>query len=202
MERKNKKLTILVFCLLAVIGISLAYFTVSMLISGDGSSVSGTTANINGATLVVEGSLEFNDLDIYPGHRNVSSIKVTATGDNTLIPYNVIWEGTKSLNTPLNYTVYKTTSEIDVSASCNKIVGSMGASKIYYEECSISNIDSLGSSVASGTITNGSNKVTLIPDEFITSTSSGETVYYYVILEYPNLDESQNIDMGGVRIDI
>ena len=38
--------------------------------------------------------------------KNVSSVRVTATGDNELIPYNLIWEGTNTLTTPLNYTVY------------------------------------------------------------------------------------------------
>ena len=197
MKEKNKKLIIIVACLLVVIGVSLAYFTASVLTGGSGEQVEATTATIKGSELIVEGTLSFNDLDIYPGHQNVSSIKLTATGDNVLIPYNVIWEGTNTLNTPLNYTVYKTTSEIDVSASCEKVVSNMGASKIYYEECSISNEDALGSIIATGTIENGNTKVTLIPDEFITSSPSGEVVYYYVILEYPNLDESQNIDMGG-----
>ena len=197
MKEKNKKLIIIVACLLAVIGVSLAYFTSTLLTGGTGSDVDATAATIKGSELIVEGSLSFNDLDVLPGHKNVSSIKLTATGDNTLIPYNVIWEGTNTLNTPLNYTIYKTTSEIDVSASCEKVVGNMGASKIYYEECSISNEDALGSIIATGTIENGNTKVTLIPDEFITSSPSGEVVYYYVILEYPNLDESQNIDIGG-----
>ena len=197
MKEKNKKLTIIVGCLLLVISVSFAYFLASTIFSGKGSSVSGTAATIGSSEIVVEGSLEFNDLDIYPGHKNVSSIKITATGDNELIPYNVIWNGSNSLNTPLNYTVYKTTSEIEVTANCNKVTGNLGSSKIYYEECTINNEDQLGSIVASGTINKGSNKVTLIPDEFITSTSTGTTVYYYVILEYPNLEESQNIDMGG-----
>ncbi len=160
----KKRLSIIVLSLIAVIGVSLAYFTVSSLISGNGSSVQGTTATIQGSTITVEGTLEFNDLDILPGHKNVSSIKITATGDNTLIPYNVIWNGENTLNTPLNYTAYKTSSEIEVTSSCNKITESIG---------------------------------TKIPDEFITSTSDGISIYYYVILEYPNLDESQNIDMGG-----
>ena len=197
MKEKNKKLTIIVGCLLLVISVSFAYFLASTIFSGEGSSVSGTAATIGSSEIVVEGSLEFNDLDIYPGHKNVSSIKVTATGDNELIPYNVIWDGTNSLNTPLNYTVYKTSSEIEVNASCNKVTGNLGSSKIYYEECSITNKNQLGSIVASGTINNGTNKVTLIPDEFITSSEEGTSIYYYVILEYPNLEESQNIDMGG-----
>ena len=172
MKEKNKKLIIIVACLLVVIGVSLAYFTASVLTGGSGEQVEATTATIKGSELIVEGTLSFNDLDIYPGHQNVSSIKLTATGDNVLIPYNVIWEGTNTLNTPLNYTVYKTTSEIDVSASCEKVVSNMGASKIYYEECSISNEDALGSIIATGTIENGNTKVTLIPDEFITSSPS------------------------------
>ena len=197
MKEKNKKLIIIVASLLVAIGVSLAYFTASVLTGGSGEQVEATTATIKGSELIVEGSLSFNDLDIYPGHQNVSSIKLTATGDNTLIPYNVIWEGSNTLNTPINYTVYKTTNKMDVSASCEKVVGNMGASKIYYEECSISNEEQLGSIISTGTIEKGNTKVTLIPDEFITSSLDGEIVYYYVILEYPNLDESQNIDMGG-----
>ena len=197
MKEKNKKLTVIVSSLILVISVSFAYFLASTLFSGDGSSVSGTAATIGSSEIIVQGSLEFNDLDILPGHKNVSSIKVTATGDNELIPYNVIWEGSNSLNTPLEFTVYKITSEIEITANCNKVTGNLGSSKIYYEECTINNEDQLGSIVASGTINNGSNKVTLIPDEFITSSSTGTTVYYYVILEYPNLEESQNIDMGG-----
>ena len=195
--KKNKKLTILVFSLITVIGVSLAYFTVSMLISGTGAGAGGTTATIQGSTVTVEGTLEFNDLDIYPGHQNVSSIRVTATGDNELIPYNVIWEGTNTINTPLNYTVYKTSSEIEVSATCEQTRGVIDGAYMYYEECNISNIDQLGTAIATGTISSNETKVTLVKDEFITSTTDGITVYYYVILEYPNLDEAQNIDIGG-----
>ena len=120
MKNKNKKLMIVVACLLVVIGVSFAYFAASNFIGGSGSSADFTTATIQGSELRVEGNLTFNDLDIYPGHQNVSSIKVTAIGDNELIPYNVIWEGTDTLNTSLNYIIYKTSSEIDVSVSCEQ----------------------------------------------------------------------------------
>ena len=197
MKDKNKKLIIVVASLLLVVGVSLAYFTASVLFGGNGSKVSGTTATLEDSVLSVEGSLEFNDTNIYPGHMNVSSIKATATGDGVLIPYNVIWEGENTLNTPLNYTVYKTTSEIEVSASCEAKNGVVDGARLYYEECTISNLDSLGSVVSSGTIASGETKKTIIPDEFITSSSEGTVVYYYVILEYPNLEESQNSDIGG-----
>ena len=199
MKEKNKKMIIVVTSLLLVVGVSLAYFTASTIFGGNGTTVTGKTVAPQGSELIVEGTLEFNDLDIYPGHQNVSSIKVTATGDNELIPYNIIFNGINTLNTPLNYTVYKTSSSIDVSASCEKKSEVMGGAKIYYEECSISNIESLGSPVSSGTIepSEENSKTTLVKDEFITSSPTTEEVYYYVVLEYPNLEESQNIDMGG-----
>src|SRR5699024_605181 len=154
--------------------------------------VSGTTATLEDSVLSVEGSLEFNDTNIYPGHMNVSSIKATATGDNTLIPYNVIWEGENTLNTTINYIVYKKTREVDISENRKEKKGVVDRIRLYYEECTISNIDSLGSIVSSGTIAKGETKKTIISDEFITSSNEGTEVYYYVILEYPNLEENQN----------
>ena len=52
------------------------------------------TITIEDTILKVEGKLQFNDLDIYPGHKNISSIKVTATGDKELL-YNLTWTGIK-----------------------------------------------------------------------------------------------------------
>ncbi len=197
MKEKNKKLIVVVASLLVVIGVSFAYFAATTIFSGTGASVSGTTAIIGGSELKVEGTLSFNDLDIYPGHSNVSSIKLTATGENEFIPYNIIWEGTNTLNTSLNYTVYKTDTSMNVSASCEKRQEVVDGALRYYEECSISNIDQLGSVIASGTIEKNITKVALIQDEFITSSEDGEEVYYYVVLEYPNIDENQNSDIGG-----
>ena len=37
----------------------------------------------------------------------------------------------------------------------------------------------------------------LLADELLQASSEGTTVYYYVVLEYPNLDEPQNIDING-----
>ncbi len=195
--RMKKRLIIIVLALLLVGGISLAYFSGSIFSGGTSSTGEGTLVNINNSTFIVEGTLEFNDTDIYPGHTNVARVRVTATGDNELIPYNLIWEGTNTLNTPLNYTVYKTSTNIDVEATCEKTRETVNGAIRYLENCSISNIDSLGTSVANGTINTGDTNITLVKDEFITALSSGETVYYYVVLEYPNLDQNQNSDIGG-----
>ena len=197
MKDKNKKLIIVVASLFLVIGVSFAYFTVSVLLDGKGASTSGTTATLGSSELKVEGSLSFSDLDIYPGHQNVSSIKVSATGENELIPYHVIWEGENTLNTTLKYYVYKVEQEVEVKTTCEKKNGIKDGAKTYYEECSISNESELGSIISSGEIKTGETKKRIITDEFITSSKEGEEVYYYVILEYPNNNENQNRDIGG-----
>ncbi len=199
-KNKNKKLLIIVGLLLLLVGsISFAYFIAIPLFNGDGAKGVLTTANIDGSIINVEGTLNFNDLDIMPGHKNVSSLKLTATGENELIPYNLIWEGTNSLNTPLEFTVYKTNSSVDVNATCQDKVKVVNGAQHLNEECTISNLDSLGNPVGTGTISknNETTKVTLATDEFITATTEGSIVYYYVILEYPNLSENQNQDIGG-----
>ena len=198
-NENKKKLLILVGILLLIGGISYAYFTGVSTFNGNGSSVEGITSDINGASVNISGTLEFNDLDILPGHKNVSSIKLTATGNNEFISYNLIWNGINSLNTPLNYTVYKTNEKIEVTANCDKKQEAMGSDTIYYEECTIANINNLGDIISKGTINKSTEerKEILVSNEFVTATSEGTEVYYYVILEYPNLDEDQNIDMGG-----
>ena len=196
-KEKNQKLLIVVGILLLFGGVSLAYFVTKILTNGNGGSTSVTTAVIRGARVDVEGILEFEDLEILPGHKTVSAIKVTATGNNELIPYNLIWKGTNSLTTPLNFSIYKTSEEIEVNATCEKKTKMVGASKQLSEECTITNIDRLGTEIASGRINKNDSKVILAKDEFITAVNNGISYYYYVILEYPNLDEPQNEDLDG-----
>ena len=64
----------------------------------------------------------------------------------------------------------------------------------------VKNEASMGSVLASGTIgiSATAEKTLLVEDEMITATNDGQVVYYYVVLEYPNLDSDQSSDMGGV----
>ncbi len=194
--KNNKKLIVIVSFLLLVISVSLAYYVGELLISGEGATGNATTAKIKGATIKVEGVLEFNDPDILPGHKTISSIKVTATGNNELIPYNLIWKGTNGISR-INYTVYKTSSEMNVSSSCEKKTSVQNGVQILNEECKIENIGNLGSEIASGSIVKNSTKEILAKDEFITASPTGLAMYYYVILEYPNLDEDQSSDINA-----
>ena len=136
-------------------------------------------------------------IDIYPGHRAVASIKVTGSGENKPLIYNVIWNGTTTFNTPIKYTIYKTEENIDASYECEVRQSYVGSDKIFYEECSENNIEQLGTPINTGTINKGEGKTTLKSDEIILTEPEGKIVYYYVIFEYPNEDASQNDDIGS-----
>jgi len=197
-HRKNKKIVFVVMLLLvSVIGISFSYFTASTTRNNLTTSNVDTTVTIDNTEFIIEGKLAINDLNILPGHKSVSSIKVTARGDHT-INYNLIWDGINSLER-LDYKVYKTTEEIVPTTTCRRITEEGNGLTKYYEECNITNITELGEVISSGSINKNTEitKEVLKSNESITATKEGETVYYYVVLEFPNLDKDQNIDMNS-----
>ena len=194
---KNKKVLALylVGVLLLSSGLSYAFFVATSSVSGNGSISSVDTATVKSEGLAGDGNISFSEADIYPGHTAIASIKVTGTGENSPLLYNVIFEGTNTFTTPINYTIYKVDSNIDVSYSCEAKTQVVSGAMMYYEECSGNNITSLGSPVKSGTISNG--KTTLLDNEVIITSSEGTITYYYVVIEYPNQDNEQNADIGS-----
>ena len=157
-SNKNKRTLVIVFCLLLIVAVavSYSYFMANGKVNGNPRvNVNTKTANIGEALLKTEGTLSFNDLDILPGHKNISSIKLTATGKNDLVPYNLIWTGNNGLGIPLKFSVYKTSNQVNVSVSCDKKVESVVGGKAYFEECTISNESSLGGVIATGEIVQG-----------------------------------------------
>ncbi len=198
---KNKRVIIIVSVLIGVIGISLAYFVGKTIFKGTGAMTEGKTATLNGSTLEVKGNINFNDENIYPGHETLSKIEVIATGNNELIAYNLIWNGINSLNTELKYKVYKTKEDReDITLECNKKKKVTNGIQYLNEECE-TNINEL-ELIKEGTIEHSEEETTteLTDNEYITSSQTGEKVYYYIIIEYPNLtdkeQEEQNEDIG------
>ena len=186
--------------MLLTVSIALAYFVGRTLLDGKGASTTVTTANIHGATLKVEGELNFNAEGMFPGHRDISRIKVTATGNNELIPYNLIWTGNNTLATNLKFTVYKTSNQIETSSNCKKHDEQVSGGRKLYETCDIKNENQMGEVLTSGTIQSSeeSINVELAKDEFINATPDGQVVYYYIIIEYPNENSDQYPkDKGG-----
>ena len=195
--KKNKKLLIMVSCLLLVGGISFAYFIATSSVGGDGVVGTNVTATVQSDGVVADGNFGFQVTDIYPGHTEIASIKVTGTGSNQALMFDVIFNGNNTFNTPIHYTIYKSDRNIDASYTCEKKEGVVGTSKSYYEECTGNNIDELGTSIGSGTINKGEGITTFKSDEVIVTSEEGTEVYYYVVIEFPNSDTNQNEDMGA-----
>ena len=196
---KNKKVfaLYLVGVLLLSTGISFAYFTARTNAEGEGGVATATTTTVTSQGITADGNIDFNNVDMYPGHTAIASIRVTGRGNNEPLIYNVIFNGTNTFNTPLEFTVYKSDANIDASYSCEIKQDRLGTSKIYYEECTGNYIENLGTPISRGTITNGEGKTILKSDEIILTSPEGEEVYYYIVIEYPNLDANQNDDMGS-----
>ena len=194
---KNKKVLALylVGVLLLSTGLSYAFFVATSSTTGNGSISSADTATITSEGIAGDGNISFSESDIYPGHTAIASIKVTGTGENSPLLYNVIFEGTNTFTIPINYTIYKLDSNIDVSYSCEAKTQVVSGAMQYYEECTGNNITSLGSPVKEGTISNG--KTILLDNEVIVTSTEGTITYYYVVIEYPNQDNEQNADIGS-----
>ena len=194
---KNKKVLALylVGVLLLSTGLSYAFFVATSNTTGNGSISSVDTATISSEGIAGDGNISFSESDIYPGHTAIASIKVTGTGENTPLLYNVIFEGTNTFTTPINYTIYKLDQNIEVSYSCTPTTKVVSGAMQYYEECSGNNITSLGSAIKTGTISNG--KTTLLDNEVIVTSPEGTVTYYYVVIEYPNQANEQNSDIGS-----
>ena len=135
MKRKFMIFLSVVVGILIIIGISYAYFTSEFRQNSEGASVTVTTADLGGVSLEVEGTLQFEDLDILPGHKNISAIKVTGFGNNQVVTYNLIWKGTNSLTTPLNFYVYKTITKENPTITCMKTTSGNANYRKYFEEC-------------------------------------------------------------------
>lgn len=202
--KKNKLEIILILTILLVgsIGTTLAYFASKFLLEGNESKTSVKTAKTEDTIIKVEGDIETEDIGKYPGHKSISRIKVTATGEKE-VPFNLIWTGINTLNTQVNYTIYKTTEPIDVKISCEEknkeaFEESLGLFVYYYEDCT-TDVSKLGKEIGTGVLnaSEDNENISFGITELIQATKEGAVAYYYALFEIPNLDKNQNIDMNG-----
>ena len=179
-----------VLLLSAVVAVSLSYFVVEIKHGSPNSGPNfkvGVNTNTSGITIN-----KIKDIDVQnkrPGYKDILAISVGVSESTT---YDLNISGSNNIVTGINYTVYKTNEAKNVSVSCNNVDDQ--SNNQYYGVCTISNIESLGSSVSSGTITSSDTAKTILSNE---SLSSG-TVYYYIVIDYPNINASQDGDFNTV----
>ncbi len=98
-------------------------------------------------------------------NKDILTIKVIATGDNELIGYNLNWNITNSLYDNINYKIYKSNELIKSKSKIEKLK-SLNEGKINKEE--------------------KEQTVNLLEEEYINSSVTSKTNYYYLILDYNN----------------
>lgn len=212
MERKNTiLLTVIAIAtlLVAVVGATFAYFTATITDNRDGDANKGQTniqaGQVSNTTVVasVDGAAgNFTASDVFPGHKEVAALSVTANGaagSKTAVDF--IYEVTTNELGASNVKVglYKSTTKIETGTSnyfaCEKKTaeGTDGATN-YFEECTAK---STGDLIKETTLTGGAQTVTLGQDIITTTTAdTDETVYYYVVVEFINQSSDQNAVMG------
>ncbi len=190
--KKNKRVIVLLCMLIGTIGISMAYFVGKTIFEGTGATTEARTATVNGTMLNVDGSLEFNDVDIYPGHQNLSKLSVSVEEGTELILYDLIWKGINGLSSNLKYTVYKAREDVEASITCEKKKKVENGKQYLYEECEQKGFEELGAIIGSGKIKTSEveENVVLVSNEYIGGKEEKKNTYY-VVLEYQNLDKDQ-----------
>jgi len=210
MNKKSILLLVLIAVFAIIIGVSYSYFIGEINFKGNGSKVYGSMREIDGIQITVEGVLNFEDNEdtfegytgIFPGHQNVAVIKVTAEGNGSSAEFKLVWNGSNSLETDLNYYVYKYEGDEppnpSIACEVKEESASLGNKKIY-ETCKRTGFENLETVQTSGNVIPGKmflQTFTLVENETIITTKDNPTVvYYYVVLEYPNEEGSQNNDM-------
>ncbi|MBE6154043.1 MAG: hypothetical protein E7163_00490 [Firmicutes bacterium] len=212
MNKKSILLLVLIAVFAIIIGVSYSYFIGEINFKGNGSKVYGSMREIDGVQITVEGVLNFEDDEdtfegytgIFPGHQNVAVIKVTAEGNGSSAEFKLVWNGFNGLETDLNYYVYKyegdepSSPSPSIACEIKEESASLGNKKIY-ETCERTGFENLETVQTSGNVIPGKMSLqtfTLVENETIITTKDNPTVvYYYVVLEYPNKEGSQNNDM-------
>lgn len=210
MERKNTiLLTVIAIAtlLVAVVGATFAYFTATITDNRNTDPDAGKTkisaGQVANSTIVanVEGAAgKFTAENVYPGHKEVAALQVTARGaanSKTTVDftYDVTTNDLGASNVKVS--LYKSTTLIPTTENyfaCEQKVETVDGENRYSETCAEK---SVGTLVKETILTGGAQKVTLGQDSITTTAAdTDETVYYYVVVEFVNQSESQNAVMG------
>jgi len=216
MKKKRTMILILTLALaITLIGGSYAYF--SVIFNDNRSEENNTntsikTCHIAEATRIenIENSVgSFQVADIYPGHREVASLSVTASGViGATSSFQFVYDiEENTLQDNIKVSVYESNEKISTTENhfnCKKEVTNENGVTKYYETCEEKE---LGSLLSETILTEESKQVIGTDTLVITNDKVDKTKYYYVVLEFLNKEESQNeyqnkVLKGGVNVEL
>ena len=217
MEKKNTiLLTVIAVAtlLVAVVGATFAYFTAT---TGAGdpndTATTGTATTVGGVNLVMTADTSSNDI-AYPGGYVVAGVNVTATNSDTTNNYTTTYQVngtiTNNTKTQLNWTLYRVTSSIAnpvTPDSCQRQEAAQGdgTTRYWYEDCTLDasltgDTYKVTKGTAAAATTAGTPQettVTATGETLDVDADSDATVYYYLVVEYPNnASAPQDADQG------
>ena len=228
MEKKNMVLlTVIAIAtlLVAVVGATFAYFTATITDQRTGDSNTKGQADIQAvqapSNLLIETSdqnLEsFNKKDVYPGHKELVQLKISANGNTNDTYFNIVYKKTENTfpDDAIQFEIYESTKEIeslsgDSAFKCtpkSEVEDEESGKYKLFETCALDeNLDnSSGTTHKLETIKLKQNdNTTILNGDYpfvITANAENKTMYYYVVVEYVNkTGESQNDTDSGKKL--
>ena len=226
MEKKNMVLLTVIAVatlLVAVVGATFAYFTATVQdtrSTDEGAGKTSVTAGSVASTTIVSNPDtaigKFTASDVYPGHREVAGMKVAVTngGEQTTsntkvnIVYDVTTNGFQA--DEIEVDVFRSDSDLEITENyfgCSHTVTPDGVeNEQHFSESCTKTIDSLtdlGSSTEKLTtqpvkLSGSKEKKILVTDTIAASgASQSKTVYYYVVVQFKDTEQSQNNSMNA-----
>lgn len=203
MEKKNTiLLTVIAVAtlLVAVVGATFAYFTATSNVTGDAASTGEIDTATVGSVGITQTTIGPSTNAIYPGTMNYVGISVAATKSGTDADFTLTYTvtGDVTLSEAFKHNVEWRLYRVDASepspVSCEPVESTADPTGAQYSQTCTEG-DSLTTPVAQGTITAGQTTGDVSYADQTASTTGG-TAYYYLVVEYPNKEESQNDDQG------
>ena len=210
MEKKNTiLLTVIAVAtlLVAVVGATFAYFTASSSVTGDGNEGTVNTATNIGSVAINQTDIAASNNTIYPGTMNYVGTIIQATKTDTTENFTLDYSltGTVSVTAAfahdITWKLYKVAASETSPVSCQPVTETATATGTQYSQsCTLGKSltgDSVGdgSLVAKGTLTAGETSSSVSYADGSVDTDGGSD-YYYLVVEYPNKQDSQNADQG------
>lgn len=211
MEKKNTiLLTVIAVAtlLVAVVGATFAYFTATTGLGGEGTGATEVkSAQVADAAELNTTTTKSTDA-YYPGTINYASATVTAkksTATSTAVlavDYNITASVTvdDALKDNVKWTLYKTTDPVNpviVADSCGNPEHKNGSETRYYQTCQKAAALTDSVKIASSADNDGKNITDSGTLKTLATTDAGETVYYYLVVEYENVETGDNANQNA-----
>lgn len=215
MERKNMVLLTVIASatlLVAVVGATFAYFSITVTTTGSDAATSGTSVTagqVAGRVVVADVSADagsFTKTNVYPGHREVAdfSVAVEEAKEGVVTKYQIKYNVTNNTfsSGAIQVSLYESDAEIEGFAAdyfgCTQQTDTTGNVVSFFETCAkeITALEDAGAEKVgtTQTLTGGAQTVDFGATQSITG---NDEKFYYIVVDFPNQpSEAQNTEQG------